>query len=102
MLMLPTRASAVFATTLNVTFAPPVPCDGDAPTIQSTLLFAVHWHPGVAVSAKVTSAGAAPTSRLAGSIANLQGAGACTTSSDSFDTVTCARREVPLGFGCTE
>lgn len=100
---LPTRtASPGFAVTMKWTVAFPVPLDGAIPPIQSALLLAVHWHPGVAVNANDTSVLAAFTAVLGGVSEYVHGAAAWTTSTDWFDTTTCARRDVPFGLGCTE
>jgi hypothetical protein len=99
-MMLPARtAGPVFAGTTTRIVALPVPLDGDTPAIQSALPFAVHWHPGVAVTAKETSPPGASTVAVAGDTEYLQGAAAWTTFTDSLDTTTCACRDVPFGFG---
>jgi hypothetical protein len=71
---LPTRAAAAFAAIVKCTVALPVPADGAAGAIQSTLLVAVHWQPGVAVSVKATSVLDAPTAAFARSSEYLHGA----------------------------
>jgi hypothetical protein len=70
------------------TLALPTPEPGAGELIQSVLLRAVHWQPGVAVSATVRSAGAGEASNVDGESPNAHGAGAWLTSTVWSDTAT--------------
>jgi hypothetical protein len=72
----PTRASAVLDAIATRTLALPTPELGAGELIQSALLRAVHWQPGVAVSATVKSACPEDASNLEGETENWHGADA--------------------------
>jgi hypothetical protein len=70
----PTRGPAALAATVNRTLALPLPEDGVAFPIQSTVLCAVHEQPGMVVRAKETSDCDEPTSTVGGASVKVQGA----------------------------